>query len=119
MKARNEETVEDVQANGRGDASARMRQEERVITSRGRDAIYFYLQKHRYTALVTSFVYLPVFYLKFFFEPSHLINPIFKEFLDRPTATRTGKRKSKDPNFLSRTGAWPCKLGVHRVVWNI
>ena len=59
MKARNEETVEDVQANGRGDASARMRQEERVITSRGRDAIYFYLQKHRYTALVTSFVYLP------------------------------------------------------------
>ena len=60
MKARNEETVEDVQANGRGDASARMRQEERVITSRGRDAIYFYLQKHRYTALVTSFVYLPI-----------------------------------------------------------
>ena len=59
MKARNEETVEDVQANGRGDASARMRQEERVITSCGRDAIYFYLQKHRYTALVTSFVYLP------------------------------------------------------------
>ena len=60
MKAKNEETVEDVQANGRGDASAWMRQEERVITSRGRDAIYFYLQKHWYTALVTSFVYLPV-----------------------------------------------------------
>ena len=59
MKAEHEATVEDVQANGRGDVSARKRQEERVITSHGRDAIYFYIQKHHYTALVTSFIYLP------------------------------------------------------------
>ena len=63
-----------------------------------------------------------VFYLKYatFFlhlKPPHLINP--KEFLDRPTATRAGKGKSKDdPKLLSSTGAWPCKVGVHRVVWN-
>ena len=58
-------------------------------------------------------------YATFFlhFEPPHLINP--KEFLDRPTATRTGKGKTKDdPNLLSSTGAWPCEVGVHRVVWN-
>ena len=65
---------------------------------------------------------LIVFYLKyatFFlnFKPPHLINP--KEFLDRPTATRTGKGKLKDdPNLLSSTGAWSCELVVHRVVWN-
>ena len=58
-------------------------------------------------------------YATFFlhFKPPHLINP--KEFLDRPTATRTGKGKSNDDFILlSSTGAWPCEVGVHRVVWN-
>jgi hypothetical protein len=69
-----------------------------------------------------NIVCLIVFYLKYaifflHFKPPHLINQ--KEFLDRPTATRTGKGKLKDdPNLLSSTGAWSCELVVHRVVWN-
>src|SRR5271168_1548703 len=64
-----------------------------------------------------------IFYHKYalvFLHFGHTIkNPIFKKILDRPTATRTGKGKPKDDsNFPSSTGAWPCEVGVCRVVWN-
>ena len=85
---------------------------------------YYYCKSFKWiiTEIPRNIGCLIVFYLKYatFFlhlKPPHLINP--KEFLDRPTATRTGKGKSKDdPNLLSSTGAWPCEVGVHRVVWN-
>ncbi|KAH9484533.1 Transcription factor tau subunit sfc6 [Psilocybe cubensis] len=43
-----------------------------------------------------------------------------QESIDRPTATRAAKGKSKKDAevFPPSTGAWPREVGVHRVVWN-